>query len=104
MVTCVSPAVRHIKFADEPECLLADNSQNEALSIQTIGWIENAVPVHLDIPRTIGRNYDLPFDPLMLFCRSICSFPVNIFIYFFCSSVTVVNFVLQTTSRNNQKD
>jgi hypothetical protein len=35
--------------------------------------------------------------PLKLFCRNICNFSINIFFQFFCSGVTVVFFVLQTT-------
>jgi hypothetical protein len=53
-----------------------DDNVRSSYNSQTTGCVENAVPLHIDVPRTSGRGSDLTLE---LFCRNNCSFPTNIF-------------------------
>jgi hypothetical protein len=70
---------------------------------QNTGGVENAVPLHVDIPCTSGTGFDLPSNIL---CRNIRYFPANVFFqFFFRSRVTAASFVLQTIPEGkNHKD
>jgi hypothetical protein len=47
------------------------------LCSQISGGVENAVPLHLDIPRTGGRGFDLPFEAVL---QEYSQFPYEYFI------------------------
>jgi hypothetical protein len=65
------------------------------LCSQITGGVENAVPLHADIPRTGGW---VLIYLLKILCKNIWNFPMNVFFQsFFHSRVTAVNFVLLTT-------
>jgi hypothetical protein len=65
------------------------------LCSQITGGVENAVPLHVDIPRTGGEGL---IYLLKMLCRNISNFPTNVFFQFLSRSrVTAVNFVLQAT-------
>jgi hypothetical protein len=49
---------------------------NSYFCSQIIGGVENAFPLCVDIPRTGGRNSDLPFEAIL---QNICNFPAIIF-------------------------
>jgi hypothetical protein len=71
-------------------------------SSQITGCVENAVPLHVDIPRTGGRGFTLPSEDAL---QEYLQFPWNIFFQFFRSKVVAVNFVLQITpEEKNRKD
>jgi hypothetical protein len=57
--------------------------------------VENAVPLHAKIPRTSGRDFDLPSEDAL---QEYLKFPYKFFFqFYFCSRVIVANFVLQIT-------
>jgi hypothetical protein len=59
------------------------------------GDVENAFPLHVDIPRTGGRGSDLLFETVL---QEYLQFPYEYFLLVLLPlGVTVVNFVLQTT-------
>jgi hypothetical protein len=62
------------------------------LCSQITGGVANAVPLHVDIPRTGGGGSDLPFEAVL---QEYLQFPYEYLFWFFRSEVTVVNFVLQ---------
>jgi hypothetical protein len=65
------------------------------LCSQTTGGDENAVPLHANIPRTGGRDFDLPSEDAL---QEYFKFPYECFFqFFFCSRVVAVNFVFQIT-------
>jgi hypothetical protein len=64
------------------------------LHSQITGGVENAVPLHVDVPRTGGRVSDLFFEAVL---QEFFSSTNILFSFLFRSGVTVVNFVLQTT-------
>jgi hypothetical protein len=77
-----SGALPAVNFADESLCLLVDNIWNEVVNnLQITGGVENAVPLHVDIPST---SVEIPIYCLKLFYGNICNFPMNTF---FSSSV-----------------
>jgi hypothetical protein len=62
-------------FADESICLLADNVQNEVVTIhipQVVLKMLPPPPHHVDILRTRGRGSDLPFEDVL---REYLQFP-----------------------------
>jgi hypothetical protein len=63
------------------------------LCLQITGRVENAVPLHADIPFTGRRGSDLAFEDIL---QEYLPFPYEYFLYFHLG-VSVVNFALQTT-------
>jgi hypothetical protein len=53
--------------------------------------VENVVYLHVDIPHTGGRGFDLPFEDVL---QEYLQFPYK---YLFVLLLTVENFVLQIT-------
>jgi hypothetical protein len=60
------------------------------LCSQITGGVENAVPLHVDIPRTGGRGFDLPSEAALQEYLKLVFFQ-----FFFRSRFIAVNFVLQ---------
>jgi hypothetical protein len=66
------------KFADESACLTADNVRNGiSYNSPITGGVENAVPLHVHIPRTGRRGSDLPFEAVL---QEYLKFPYDYFI------------------------
>jgi hypothetical protein len=84
-----------MNFAHESIYLFADNVPNEVVATQITGCVENAVPLHADIPCTGGRGSGVPFEAVL---QEYLQFPYEYFLlFFFLSGVTVINSALQTT-------
>jgi hypothetical protein len=47
---CTAGWEAHMNFADKSACLTADNIWNEVVTNHKSGNVENAAPLHLDIP------------------------------------------------------
>jgi hypothetical protein len=70
-------------------------SEWSSYNSQIIEGVENAVPLHRDIPRAGGRCSDFPFEAVL---QQYLQFPYEYFLLvFFHLGVTVVKNVLQTT-------
>jgi hypothetical protein len=64
-------------------------------SSQITGVFENAVPLHVDIPRTGRRGSDLPFEAVL---QEYLQFPYEYFpLVLLFGGFTVVNSVIKTT-------
>jgi hypothetical protein len=66
---CTACCEAHTNFVDEPACLIADNVRKEANKTSPLctdhRCVENAVPLHADIPRTGGRGSDSRFEAVL---------------------------------------
>jgi hypothetical protein len=51
--------------------------RNEVVNISQITGVENAVPLHVHIPRIGGRGSDLPFEAVL---REYLQFPYEYFL------------------------
>jgi hypothetical protein len=66
------------------------------LCSQITGGVENAALLHADIPRIGGKYSSLPFKAVL---QEYLQFPYDYFpLVLFSFEVTIVNFVLQTTT------
>jgi hypothetical protein len=65
---CVACFEAYADFTDESACLTANNVRKEGKFLpysQNTGDVENAVPLHVDIPRTVAEGSDLPFEAVL---------------------------------------
>jgi hypothetical protein len=68
---------------------------------QITGGVENAAPLHVDIPRSGGRGFDLSFEAVL---QEYSQFAYKYFLLVRPFGVTVVNFVLKNNPRKKILD
>jgi hypothetical protein len=90
---CTISCKGHTNFADKPICLLANNIQNEVVTIHRLQQMMKMLSLHMST--FLAPAEEILTYPLKLFCVNIYNFLTNIF---FPSGVTVVNFDLRTTA------
>jgi hypothetical protein len=84
-----------MNFANESACLITFGMKGSSYICSQITGVENAVPLHVDIPRKGGRGSDLRFEAVL---QDYLQFPYEYFLLVLpFGGVTLVNFVLQTT-------
>jgi hypothetical protein len=75
---CTAGCEANTNFADESICVLADNVQNEVVTIQRSQEVLKLLSlVHVDIPRTGGKGSDLPSEVVL---QEYLQFPLEYFL------------------------